>query len=85
MYYFREISPKAITNYFKTGIIVSSPLEVKAWLIILSIITMVRHAQTFMLCTIYAVKRLRQLQMTSVVRRHFAESEPVNNRRAGGI
>ena len=46
---------------------------------------MVRHAQTFMLCTIETVKRLRQLQMTSVVRRHFAESQPANNRRAGGI
>ena len=44
---------------------------------------MVRHALTFMLCTIDTVKRLRQLQMTSVVRLHFAQ--PANNRRAGGI
>ena len=46
---------------------------------------MVRHAQTFMLCTIDTVKLLRQLQMTSVVRLHFAESQPANNRRAGGV
>ena len=44
-----------------------------------------KTCQTFMLCTIYTVKRLRQLQMTSVVRLHFAESQPANNRRAGGI
>ena len=39
----------------------------------------------FMLCTIDTVKRLQQLQMTLVVRLHFAESQPANNRRAGGI
>ena len=38
---------------------------------------MVRRAQTFMLCTIDTVKRLRQLQI--------AESQQANNRRAGGI
>ena len=55
------------------------------WLIILSIITVVRHAQTFMLCTIYTVKRLRQLQVTSAVRLHFAESQPANSRRVAVI
>ena len=45
---------------------------------------MVRHAQTFMPCTVTPVEQLRQLQMTSDVRLHFAESQPENNRRAGG-
>ena len=46
---------------------------------------MVRHAQTFMLCTIDTVKRLQQLQMTSAVRLHFAESQPANSRRVAII